>query len=726
MDWKSIFLRGIKIGVFLILLTPLVLGPFGISLSNYPKTVFFRSLVEIIFILYLFLIFFNSKYLPKLSILLSSVSVYIGILLLAALTGINFRLSFFGDLHRVEGVILHLHLLILFLILISVFQKEKDWLLFFKTTVIVSAFSSLAGLLQKLGIYSFYALSSNRISGTWTNPDFFAPYVVLAIFLGIFLLLVEKEKNWKIIWLSILILNCFTLIFSGTRAAWIGFGVGLFSLFLFWFFSSLGQNQRKRKLVLFVTLFFSLFLLFIFLNQDRLSLADHYVFQRAVSVFNLNSFFSSSRLPVWQIAVESWKEKPVLGWGPESFSYLFDRHFKASYLQYIPEKIHFDRPHNKILEVMTGAGILGLLSYLCLFIAAFYLLFKRQKKEPIVRFILAAFFICYFVQNLFCFDTIGTYLLFFLVLGFINPRAEQGENCALRIKLPDALKKILKIALICPLIFLVLIAFYQLNLKPTIACRAFVRGVGAEKDVGRALSEYKKGVSQKTIYDGELRKELVARLILILDNFRLASEARLEIIKQLKELRPFLEKQFGKPNKRYLDPYRLVALIAERIYLFEGDSEALLEMEEASRKALDFNSQYPEFYRIIGRARILQGEYSEGEALIRKSRALSSGGVQDKIAFYKNLGLAYLRAGDKPKAAENYKKALDQSFDLAKTTILSQESVQGILIFAESLARVYCQELNDLETCREIYQDAMEIFPVYQRQLQFNLELLME
>jgi len=409
----NFLLIGIKVGVILILLTPLVLGPFGLSLSNYPKTIFFRTLVEIIFVFYLLLVFFDPKYLPKISILVLAVSLYAGVLLLTSFLGFNFFRSFFGDLYRVEGVILYLHLLTFFLIIISIFPKKEDWFLFFKITAIVSAFSSFAGILQKLGIFQFYGLGlPGRISGTWTNPDFFGPYIVLTIFLGIIVLLDEKNKNWRAIWASILILNFITLILSGTRASWIGFGIGIVFLVLL--------NRRKRKIILLGALGFVLLVLLLVLNQEKLSLAENVLFQRAVSIFDIETLLKSSRLPVWQTAIRAWEERPIFGWGPESFSYLYDKYFKASYLQSIPKNINFDRPHNKILEVMTSSGVIGLLSYLLIFSAIFFCLYRARKKNPVLILILTAFFISYFVQNLFCFDTIGTYLLFFLVLGFIN------------------------------------------------------------------------------------------------------------------------------------------------------------------------------------------------------------------------------------------------------------------------------------------------------------------
>ena len=56
MKYEATLLKWIKWGVILTIFMPLVLGPFGITLSNWPKAVFFRILVEIIFILYWLLV----------------------------------------------------------------------------------------------------------------------------------------------------------------------------------------------------------------------------------------------------------------------------------------------------------------------------------------------------------------------------------------------------------------------------------------------------------------------------------------------------------------------------------------------------------------------------------------------------------------------------------------------------------------------------------------------
>ncbi|MCX6722778.1 MAG: hypothetical protein NT094_01760, partial [Candidatus Staskawiczbacteria bacterium] len=177
----------IKIGIFATLLTPLILGPFGINFVEYPKAVFFRSLIEIIFIFYIALILFDKKYLPKKSILLVSLSLFYTVTFISSIFGINFYRSFFGDMPRGEGLIMHLHLLAFFIITTSILLKREEWLNLFKASVLISGLSSVAALLQQAGVAWFYSMDHNRLSGTLSNPDLFACYIVLSIFITIFL-----------------------------------------------------------------------------------------------------------------------------------------------------------------------------------------------------------------------------------------------------------------------------------------------------------------------------------------------------------------------------------------------------------------------------------------------------------------------------------------------------------------------------------------------------------
>jgi len=766
-----LLIGGIKTGLILTLFTPLIVGPFGITFSTYPKAVFFRTLVEIIFILYLLLIFFKPEYRPRISLLVIVTSIFVGILILSGLMGISFYSSFFGELHRAEGIILHIHLLVFFLIFISVFRKKEDYssqsensspvpsvsrtipqgFNLFRIALIVSGISGLAGICQKLGIFSFYGLTSpDRISGTFTNPDFFAPYLVLAIFLGIFVLTIERRKIFKIVWILILVLNFSTLILSGTRGAWVGMGAGIVSLFSFWLFYS-NVKQKLRKAVLFGVLFFLIFVLLIILNQSQLSLDQNYYFQRAMSIPDINQI--SSRFPAWNIAIEAWRERPILGWGPESFGFVYDKFFKASYLQQVPENIFFDRTHNKILGLMATTGILGTLSYLSIFFVLFYLIFKynkfqRNKEQPgaFSSLILAALLIGYFVQNLFIFDTISTYIIFFLIIGFVNnnfktkekskeKKLEEEQSQFLTNKNPKRFsQKLINIFLIFSYICFSLMAFYQLNFKPTKASLMIIQGGRLErKDLNLSLSYYKKGMTQNTIFDGDFKMEVTQRLLTIFEK-ELAKESRQGMLEILAGLKPFFEEELEKPD-RVSNLYIILFGINEKLHMFARDPIAIEDMEKVLKEALEVYDQRPQFYQLMGVAKIFKGDWQAGEVFFQKAFELTPRRLKDEITILKNLGGAYRRAGNDPKGAEHLKRAFDIDYSLKKFTIslsgISSEELQekrdrswGDMLFAEELALMHYLKLNDFDTCREIYEKAIKIYPEHQEYLQSHLEIL--
>ena len=128
---------------------------------------------------------------------------------------------------------MHLHLLAFFIILLGLFRKKEDWLWLFRTTVIIGGISNLAALLQQAGLATFYRMDVTRLSGTLSNPDLFGSYLVLSIFLTFFLLFSDRKKYQKILWIFLIILSFYTLIFSGTRAAWVGLAFGVIFIYFF-------------------------------------------------------------------------------------------------------------------------------------------------------------------------------------------------------------------------------------------------------------------------------------------------------------------------------------------------------------------------------------------------------------------------------------------------------------------------------------------------------------
>ena len=158
-----------------------------------------------------------------------------------------------------------------------------------------------------------------------------------------------------------------------------------------------------------------------------------------------------NRLIAWQIGLEGIKERPFFGWGPENFEVLFNKHFKSEIPANNLAETYWDRAHNIIIDTASNIGLLGLIAYLFLFFAVFFKLYRRIEadqslistpnyadpsfgvnqrthqrssasmnmlKIEILTHSLGATFIAYFVQNLFGFDGVMSFIPFFLLLGF--------------------------------------------------------------------------------------------------------------------------------------------------------------------------------------------------------------------------------------------------------------------------------------------------------------------
>jgi tetratricopeptide (TPR) repeat protein/O-antigen ligase len=152
-----------------------------------------------------------------------------------------------------------------------------------------------------------------------------------------------------------------------------------------------------------------------------------------------------SRLLLWGSALKGVAERPILGWGQESFNYIFYKYYNpAMYAQ----ETWFDRAHNVFFDWLTAGGILGFLAYLSLFTSLLYYLWSRKVNHSNMdsgtalnnassansslqaspdfhlnfteKIVLTGLLIAYFINNLFVFDNITSYILFFILLSLIH------------------------------------------------------------------------------------------------------------------------------------------------------------------------------------------------------------------------------------------------------------------------------------------------------------------
>jgi O-antigen ligase len=417
---ENLYKKIIKWLVMASFFTPLIVLDYFYFPFIVPKTIIFQILIELALFFYLLLVFSNKSYLPKLDMLTRAVLLFFGVYVIAAVFGENVFRSFFGVFERMLGIFNLAHFVVLFLMLRSVFTEKKDWILLFRAFLIAGSIVGLYGLGQKMGLTFLYNSGASRIDATIGNAAFFAAYMMFNAFFAVFLLFTDKSKFYIFYWISLFI-SLLGVYLSSTRGAILGLSVGilffLFSLFKhrYFNFESLKFLNRKKLaiwmlgIVLVSVLTVSVFGPKAFLDPIK-----------RISSISVNDDTTKTRILSAGVSFNGFLEHPVLGWGSENYNLVFDKYYDP---RLYPTEQWFDHAHNIIFDNLISAGILGLLAYLLVFVAAFFLLSKYAKvgkKSFFISYLFMSLLLAYFFQNLFVFDALATYLPFFITLAFIG------------------------------------------------------------------------------------------------------------------------------------------------------------------------------------------------------------------------------------------------------------------------------------------------------------------
>ncbi len=373
------------------------------------KNFVFRILVEVCLSIWLILAIADQKFRPRLSAIVASYLVFICALTIADLFGENPFRSFWSNYSRMEGLITHLHLLAYFFVLISVMKTPRRWNFFFDLSLLVCLGVAVYSILQSFG----YArtVSILRVDGTFGNPSYLAIYMALHFFLALYRVSQTSKANLQRIYGLVGVVSLVSLYLTQTRSAILGLAAGVTFICLSLFFKTVSSDFRKTMLKYFVSVFI--------LATLAISAAKYFEWlpQLADRLTEGSGQSVQNRFYIWQVSVEAFLDHPWLGYGQENFMYTLKYYDPGMWGEAWP-----DRAHNSILEWLISAGVVGCFSYLAVFGVVLYVLWFKRKSQtlPETRVLLTAFLVCYFLNNLFLFDNVITYLIFFAVLAHLH------------------------------------------------------------------------------------------------------------------------------------------------------------------------------------------------------------------------------------------------------------------------------------------------------------------
>lgn len=454
------------------------------------KNLLFRFFVEIAFAGWAVLALYDSSYRIniKKSPIMIAYGLFIIVLLLADIFGVDREKSMWSNFERMEGFVGHIHFFAYFFVLTVMVRTLADWQKMWKIFIAADVLILLHATGQFLGAKGLafsnhfpqaaewfstrfaVHMSQNRLDATIGNSAYFAVFCLMYVFIAALLWSQSKEPKKQFFYPILIAFNVLGILYSGTRGTMIGLIVGVFVAlgFLAWKEKGKMGKMFAVSLAVFLVLVSS-----IFIFKETALIKNSTVLSRIASI-SPNDITGASRLAMWKISYEAWKEKPLLGYGQDNFSYVFARKF-------LPERMcnlepWYDRSHDVFFDWLVAAGALGLITYLSLYgVTLWYVWKKKDHTMPLAeKAILTGMIAGYFVHNVFVFDNLTSYILFFALLAYITVRTREE----LPTKGHPLFDKDQMNLLVIPVIAIsLLVVQYYVNYRPLVVNRLIIRAM---------------------------------------------------------------------------------------------------------------------------------------------------------------------------------------------------------------------------------------------------------
>ncbi len=319
-----------------------------------------------------------------------------------------------------------------------------------------------------------------------------------------------------------------------------------------------------------------------------------------------------NRLLAWQSAAESFPAHPVFGFGWENFNLAFQKHYNPALLTNTFGETYWDKPHNVLIEYAITGGIAGLLAYLGVWVTLLYELLKIRGIGGIsgnqltisgnrLRIVLLGMLAAYFVRNLVIFDTIGTYLMFFLVIAFIDSAYRHQSAQSASISVQENQRKSVPFAY--PFLVLSLIPVIFLNWQ-------MVYGAGREywipnyylnRMIPESLGAAQEALAVPTPYRDDIRLTFEGVI-----NQGYQSGIQFPNIQTLqKKVVDEMQAVVDDHPKNYLF-YDTLAEVKNTFHTFNPNY--LKEASELEVKALELSPNRQQTYYVIGKTKALEGD----------------------------------------------------------------------------------------------------------------------
>lgn len=529
------------------------------------------------------------------------------------------------------------------------------------TIVITGAVVSSYAVLQYVGLdpvpWKLYGVDPGRAFSTAGSPMHLGAYLSLVAPLSLGVLLRQRNTARRALFAAASVAVFAAVLLSYSRAAWLALAlVAILALML------LGRKRRWVAVTVVAALVVGIGTFSLVQPADKSS-GGYSVVRRIASIVDPATSSRTERLIAWDVALRASVDRPLVGWGQDTFGLVFPEYQPARW-ETQGNKRPMDKVHNLYLELLFATGILGLGAFLWLMLVSCREMLaglrKTETRHPEDRIMLSAIsaaLLAYLVQAFFGFNMIGVTPIFFSLLGICVALAEQvtHDRPLVSLRMPR-----LGRAAYVPLALLV-VALALFSVRPLVADLRMRRGVDALNSNQFSLGQEELQRAALAMPHSDAYRRAWARSYLMYaqkTGTANAFDRAIELFEEARRISPQATETYRNLGDAYL-------------WAYEALNKPLLQ--SARRSFAEFARLSPNSTEARFKlGYVLALENRTTDALREWRRAARLDPAYPSLST--NMAIAYLKTGDRAAARAAALSALQADADDAKAQALLEET----------------------------------------------------
>ncbi|OGH68369.1 MAG: hypothetical protein A3D53_02790 [Candidatus Magasanikbacteria bacterium RIFCSPHIGHO2_02_FULL_45_10] len=672
---QQFLVRAIKILIYTSFFVPLLVLPKSFIFPFIvPKIVVFRAIVTAMAGCYGLLLLSNyKKFAPPKTLVLLGVSLFMASFTISTFTGVDSYHSFWDNHERMLGLFTILHYFIYFVIVSVTFKTWSDW----KTTLQIFLLAGTAvmviGVMQVGNPQLLLNQGSPRVASTLGNSIYVGGYGLFLFFVALLLSLKERNTVWRVVEIICAVFAILGMFYSGTRGSFLGWMVGL-TLLLALYSIFLKEHRRIRHALWGIGGLVLVAFFFLYFNRHSPFVQNIPTVGRVLST-SIESVKNSPRYLAWGSAVNSWKERPVFGWGPNNFFYAYNQHYNPRVLEFGYGETWFDNAHNIIMNTLSVQGLFGVVSYLLIYIFGAIMLVRGYRRGFLNReiFIVGlAFLVSHLVQNITVFENPTSYLYFMFWLAMIaslsKPKSEVIETISRPITTPAWVSMTVTV-------FIIIFVF---DIQPARANMTTINALRAIRtDPTRSVPLIKEAFALSTPHIDDIRSDLSIQILPLVSGYyqKIGLQKSTELLEMLEEA---LNKNIDL-HPRDIRVYLTLNQLYSVWLTITNDTLYLLKSEAIAEESLRHSPRRQQIIYSLATIKLQLGKNAEAVKLLE-------GTLQDdpKIAEgYLRLSVAYNIAGQPDRALATLEAVKQDAFTMTPDEDKTWNEIMAALLAAK-------------------------------------------